>query len=374
MRLPDVLVIGGGVIGCAIARRLARDGVRTLLLERDEPGTHASWAAAGMLSPLVEAEEPGPFLSLLLESRRLFPEFARELLSETGTEVGYRDEGALYVGFTGADVLTLEERYRWQSAAGLPVQRLSGAEARELEPGLAGGVRGALRFPEDHQVDNRLLAGALRMAAVTAGAEIRAGVEVGEVLVEGARAVGVRTTMGERIDAAAVVIAAGSWAGALRGLPHAVPVSPVHGQLIALKTTPPLFRHVVHSPRVYLVPRADGRLIVGATVEQVGFRKAVTPAGILSLLGPALEAAPTLADAPLVESWSGLRPGTPDALPILGPDRDVAGLHYATGHYRNGILLAPITADIIAESIGGDQSRELTAFSLSRFSSLRPPS
>jgi glycine oxidase len=371
LSLPDVLVIGGGVIGCAIARLLARDGRRTLLLERDEPGAHASWAAAGMLAPLAEADEPGPFLSLLLQSRAMYPELARALREETGMEVGYRDEGSLYLALTPADEATLEARYRWQAEAGLPVERLGREEALALEPGIAPAVRGALRFPEDHQVDNRLLSRALARAATAAGAEIRAGVEVSEILVEGGRAVGVRTEDGERIDAGAVVVAAGSWAGAIGGLPRPLPVSPVHGQLLAVHTAPPLFRHVVHTPRVYLVPRADGRLIVGATVERVGFEKAVTPAGLMSLLVPALEAAPSLADAPLVESWSGLRPGTPDGLPILGPDPEVGGLHYAAGHYRNGILLAPVTADLISRSLQRCYPPELAPFSISRFGTNR---
>jgi glycine oxidase len=190
---------------------------------------------------------------------------------------------------------------------------------------------------------------------------------VRELVVEGGRVVGVRTATGERIEAGAVVVAAGSWAGALGGIPRELPVSPVHGQLLALKTIPPLFRHVIHSPGVYLVPRADGRLIVGATVERVGFEKAVTPAGLMSLLRPALEIAPALASMPVVELWSGLRPGTPDGLPIIGPDPEVTGLHYAVGHYRNGILLAPVTAELIAGSVRGSATRDLSPFSISRF-------
>jgi glycine oxidase len=363
---PDVVVVGGGVIGCAIARRLASDGVRTLLLERDRPGSHASWAAAGMLSPLAEADEPGPFLSLLLESRALYPDFCASLLEETGIDAGYRDEGTLLVAMRPEQEATLETRYRWQSERGLPVERMGPRELRDAEPALSPAVRSGLRFPEDHQVDNRLLGSALWAAALAAGADVRVGAAVDRVLVEGGRAVGVRTG-GERIDAGAVVVAAGSWAGSLAGLPRPLPVRPVRGQLLAVRTDAALFRQVIHAPDVYMVPRAGGRLIVGATMEEAGFETAVTAGGMLSLLAPALELCPALRDAPIVESWSGLRPGTPDGLPILGADPEVSGLHYATGHYRNGILLTPVTAEIVAASIRGDGSRDLGAFSLGRF-------
>ena len=367
MSLPDVLVVGGGVIGCAIARRLALRGARVTLLERDEPGAHASWAAAGMLSPLAEADEPGPFLDLLLDSRALFPALADELARETGIGIAYRTEGTLLVALTAADEATLDRRHGWQAAAALPVERLGAAEALRLEPALAAETRGALLFPGDHQVDNRLLARALAAAASAAGAELRVGTEVKRVIVEGGRAAGVATAGGGRLGAGAVVVAAGSWAGAIEGLPRPLPVFPVHGQLLALGAVPPPFRHVVHSPRVYLVPRAGGRVIAGATVERVGFEKAVTAGGMLSLLAPALEVVPALRDAPLVESWSGLRPGSPDGLPILGPDPEVPGLFHATGHYRNGILLAPVTADLLAEAVLGAPSPRLAPFSLARF-------
>jgi glycine oxidase len=364
---PDVLVVGGGVIGCAIARRLAAAGVRTLLLERDQPGSHASWAAAGMLSPLAEADEPGPFLSLLLESRTLYPGLSAALLAETGIDVGYRDEGTLLVALTAGQEATLDARYRWQSAAGLPVERMTAGELREAEPALSPEVRAGLRFAGDHQVDSRLLAKALWAAAEAAGAEVRLGSAVQGVIVERGAVAGVRTADGGRVDAGAVVIAAGSWAGTIEGLPRPLPVMPVRGQLLAVHTRPPLFRQVVHAPDVYLVPRGDGRLILGATMERAGFEEAVTAGGVLSLLAPALQVAPALRDAPLVEWWCGLRPATPDGLPILGPDPEVSGLHYATGHYRNGILLTPVTAEIVAAAILGVARRGAGPFAADRF-------
>ena len=362
-----MVVVGGGVIGCALARELAREGRSVLVLERDEPGTHASWAAAGMLSPLAEADRPGAFLDLLRDSGRLHPALASALLDETGIDVRYRDDGSLFVARTGETLARLEHRHAWQSRAGFAVERLAPSDAIRLEPSLSAEVRGALRFPEDHQVDNRLLSRALWRAAERAGARFALGTEVRGVMVEGGRATGVELAGGERVAAGAVVVAAGSWAGRLAGLPRPLPVAPVLGQLLALRTDPPAFRHVVHSERVYLVPRGDGRLIVGATVERVGFREGVTPRGMLSLLEPAIELAPGLAEATLVESWSGLRPGTPDDLPILGADPEVAGLHYATGHYRNGILLAPVTAELLAGELRGEPDPRLAPFSIGRF-------
>lgn len=368
MSATEVAVVGGGVIGCAIARELAQRGVRTVVLERDRPGAHASWAAAGMLSPQAEADEPGPMLDLLRRSRALYPELARALRRETGVDVGYRTEGTLLLALTDPDEEELEARHRWQAAAGLPVEQLSAAQVLALEPGLTPAVRRALRFPEDHQVENRLLSRALWAAAVAAGAEVRTGAQARRVLREGDRAVGVELADGTRVAAGAVVVAAGSWGAQLLGLPRPLPVEPVHGQLVALESLPTPFRHVIDSPRAYLVPRSDGRLILGATVERCGFRTAVTPRGVVSILGAALEMAPSLADLPLVDSWAGLRPGTPDGLPILGADPEVPNLLYATGHFRNGILLAPLTARVTSQLLLGEAAEvELEPFSITRF-------
>ncbi len=368
MSPPEIVVIGGGVIGCAVARELARRGQRVLVIERGEPGAEASWAAAGMLSPLAEAQSPGPMLSLLRESRDRFPALAAELGGETGIDVGYRDVGTLFLAFNEQDEAELEERWRWQRAAKLPLERLSASDILRLEPAVSAAVRWGVRYPEDHQVDNRQLSRALWAAAARAGADFRLGAEVVGLLWDGGRLTGVELAEGERVSAEVVVLAAGCWAGGVGGLPHSLPVFPVHGQLVALDTFPPLFAHVVDSPRCYLVPRADGRLILGATVEQVGFRKAVTPRGVMSILQNALEISPVLSEVPLVEIWAGLRPGTPDNLPILGEDPEVSNLFYATGHFRNGILLAPITAEALAAQVlGGNSTIDLRPFSLARF-------
>jgi glycine oxidase len=361
----DVVVVGAGLIGCSIARSLARGGMTTLVLDRDEPGSHASRAAAGMLTPLAEAPRADAFLHLLRESLRLFPALAAELHEETGVDVALRGEGTVFLALREQDCSELEERFRWQHAAGLPVQRLQASHARTLEPELSPRLRLALRFPDDHQVDNRLLAAAMPRAAAAAGAVLRRG-EVRGVWREGTRLRGVELAGGERVEARWVVIAAGCWSGRLDGLPRPLPVRPVHGQLLALDAGRDLVSHVVDTPRVYLVPRAGGRVIVGTTVEETGYRLAVTEAAVARLRAAAAEAVPALAGAPLAESWSGLRPGTPDDLPILGPDPEVEGLVYATGHYRNGILLAPITAQRVAGWVAGEPYRE-EGFGVVRF-------
>ncbi|HEX2094371.1 MAG TPA: FAD-dependent oxidoreductase, partial [Longimicrobiaceae bacterium] len=284
MSAPDVLMVGGGVIGCAVARHAALGGARVVLLERGRPGEEASWAAAGMLAPLVEADGPGPFLDLLLRGREVFPGFAAALREETGIDVGYSDAGTLSLALTDADEREMERRHAWQSEVGLPVERLTEEEARALEPALTPAVRCALRFPGDHQVENRELARALHQAALRAGVEVRGGAGVESVTICGGRAAGVRLESGEYVAAGGVVVAAGCWAGGLRGLPRPLPILPVHGQLAAMEVLPQRFRHCLDTPRCYLVPRAGGRLIAGATVERGVWRKAVTPAGVCGIL------------------------------------------------------------------------------------------
>lgn len=369
----DAVVVGGGVIGCAVARELRARDLSVVVLERDRPGVHASWAAAGMLSPLAEADGPGPFLRLLIAARERYPALARSLLAQTSIDIGYREDGTLLLALTDEDEALLEARWRWESEAGLPVERLDAAGARELEPTLSAEVRWALRFPDDHQVDNRKLAAALQQAAAGAGAELRRDARVKRIVVERGRAVGAELEDGEVVRGEAVVLAAGSWTGKIEGLPRPVPVGPVHGQLLALDTHGHGPRHVIDTPRVYLVPRADGRLIVGATVEDRGFSTLVTGGATRALRKAAAEAIPELADADVLEVWSGLRPGTPDGRPIVGADPDVTNLFYATGHYRNGILLAPITGEAIAASIAGDPApAELEEFGIERFADQSP--
>jgi glycine oxidase len=365
----DVVVVGGGAIGCAVARKAALAGLSVTVLERGEPGAEASSAAAGMLSPLAEASGPGPFLDLLLQAREIYPLYADALRAETGVDVGYGDAGTLFPSLRERDDDELERRWTWQSAVGLPIERMDGEDARRLEPRINPAVRLALRFRDDHHVDNRALSTALWAAAARAGARFRLGAEAVAVLRKGDRAVGVELAGGERVLASEVVVAGGCWAGRLGGLPRPLPVGPVRGQLMALEAVPPLFRHVVDSPRCYLVPRAEGRLVAGATVEPAaGFRKAVTPAGLRRLIDGAAEIAPALRDAPIAGIWSGLRPGTPDGLPVLGPDPEVSNLFYAAGHFRNGILLAPLTGELIgALLLGSAPLTDLSPYRPDRF-------
>jgi glycine oxidase len=368
MSSPDAVVVGGGVIGLAAARALAQRGASVTVIERGSPGAEASSAAAGMLSPLAEAAEPGPFLDLLLAARTGFPAVADALREETGIDLGYRSEGTLMLALSAADEAEIEERLAWQREAGHEVERLSAAQARTLEPALTTELRWALRFPGDHQVENRNLARALWASAARAGVNFRLGADAVRLRRTAARAEGIELAGGEVVPAGTVVLAGGSWAGRLESLPRPVPVLPVHGQLLALEAFPPPLRHVVDSPRCYLVPRADGRLIVGATVERRGFRKSVTPEGLLQLLHGALEMVPGLHRLPVVETWSGLRPGTPDDLPILGSEPDLLDLVYATGHFRNGILLAPLTGTLVAEVVEGrTPSVDLHPFRIDRF-------
>lgn len=339
-----------------------------LVLERGEPGGGASHAAAGMLAPQAEADAPGAFLDLLLASRRMYPALVAALAEETGIDVGYRGEGMLHLALTEADEKEHLARFRWQSEAGLPVELLDRAEALRREPSLSPTLRLALHLPQDRQVDNRRLGRALWLAAAAAGVEFRLGAEVRRLAVSGRGAEGVELADGERISAPRVVLAAGAWAASLAGLPGPLPVFPVHGQLLAVETAPPLLRHSVASARGYLVPRAEGRVIAGATMERTGFRCAVTPAGVVQLLSAALEMVPDLAQRRIAEFWSGLRPGTPDGRPVLGADPDLPGLVYATGHFRNGILLTPVTARLVADVVlGREPEVDLAPFGVARF-------
>jgi glycine oxidase len=362
----EVVVVGGGVIGCAVARSLAREGARVTVVDRGQPCGQASWAAAGMLAPQGEADRANPFLDLLLRSRDLFPALVEELRAETGIDVGYRTEGTIHVAACESEEARLKARFAWQRAAGLPVEALDVEDALRLEPALDPRIRCALFFPRDHQVDNRLLCRALEISAESAGVRFLTDSPARSLLLDGIA--GVVLESGERLESDVVVLAAGAWSGTIGGLPRPIPVTPVHGQMIGLRLSPPLLRHVVGSGEGYLVPRADGRLIVGTTVERTGFRLAVTAGSVHRMLATALRTVPGLADQVIESEWSGLRPGTPDNLPILGFDPSAPRLIHATGHYRNGILLAPVTAEIVAALVAGrEPGIDFAPFSADRF-------
>jgi len=354
-----VVIVGGGIVGCLAARALAAAGARVHLLERaEELGRESSWAAAGMLSPQMEAAEEilggRAMLELCLAGRACYPAFVLALEEEAGASVHYRAEGTLVVAADDGEASALPERAEGQRAMGLRAEWLDGAAARALEPAVAPDARGALHLPDDHQVDNvALVAAAAAALAKNPRVVVRTGTAVERVVVEGGRAVGV-VAGGERIPAAAVVLAAGAWTGALAGVPARVPVRPVKGQMVALRPGAPLFRRTVGGRGVYCVPRDDGRVLVGATVEDAGYDKSVDPAAVAELVACAAGVVPALARAPVESSWAGLRPGTADDLPVMGPDPEVAGLVWATGHYRNGILLAPLTAECVTALVRGE--------------------
>jgi len=367
---PDVVVVGGGLIGCLAARAAARDGWVVVLAERAAAlGSESTSAAAGMLSPQMEAAEEilvaggagaGPrrdaMLELCLAGRDRYPAFVRELEAETGRSTHYRGDGTLVVAQDEEEAGRLAARAAEQRARGLRAEWLERADARALEPGIAPRAVGALHLPDDHQIDNVALLAAVEASVRSLpGIEVRIRTSVLGLAVENGRTVGVRTAEGT-LPAGAVVLAAGAWSSAVAGLPARVEIRPVKGQMAALRSAVTPFRRVVGGRSVYCVPRDDGRIIVGATVEEAGFDKRVDPRAIQRLLAAAVEIVPALAAAPLHASWAGLRPGTADDLPVLGPDPEVGGLLWATGHYRNGILLAPVTAHAIAALLRGEPS------------------
>ncbi len=372
---PRVVVIGAGVIGLGIAWRLAARAAVTVF-DRGKAGAGASHAAAGMLAACAEAE-PGEetLVALGRESQRRWPAFAEELERTTGVDVELRTEGTLVVALTADDQATIAHHLEFQRQLALPLEWLSAAATRAREPRLAGKIAGALFSPEDHQVDNRKLAHALRIAAEQAGVDIREHQPVKEFVVQGGQARGVVLDDGTSVPADIVVLAAGAWSRGIGGLPpdRRPPVRPIKGQMLALRMDPaaPLLSHVLWAPGVYLVPRRDGRLIVGATVEEKGFDDTITAGGLLTLLEAAWRAIPAVEELPVDEIWVGHRPGSRDDAPILGPG-PLAGLFYATGHHRNGILLAPVTADAMARLILDDVVEPaIKPFGLERFQPAR---
>ena len=369
----DVVIVGGGVIGLTIARALRRRGVRdVVLLERGQLGAEASWAAGGILGPQIEGDRADDFFQLACASRDLYPAFANALNEESGTDVELDATGTLYLAFTEEEESKIRHRYDWQTKAGLAVELLSAAEARALEPCITAKVRGALLFPNDVQVENRKLVEALRIANEKLGGGVVTDCEVRAVRVEQGKVCAVETPLG-RISAPIVVLAAGAWTSLINSPDASLPaieMEPVRGQMLCFAARPPIARHVLYSSRGYLVPRRDGRVLAGSTAERVGFERSVTGEGMNAIKTMALEIAPTVAGLPLVGSWAGFRPRAADGLPVLGQWDGVEGLFYATGHYRNGILLAPITAELMARAIvDGATPPLIKAFSPERFRS-----
>ena len=361
----EVLVVGAGVVGCSVAWRLQQAGVQCTVLERSIPGAEASSAAGGILAPQAEADGPGPFLDLCLASRALYPAFVRELREVSDVDVAFRPCGVLAVRFDDAEADEARQRINWQRVRGLQATWLEPAAARALEPELSAEIRGAAHFPGDAVVDNRLLVSALTIAAARAGARFLT-TQVHGLIERGGRVVGVATDQGE-LAGDAVVVAAGAWTALVPGaLASPGAVRPARGQMVMVRTRVPICRHVVFGAHGYAVPRTDGRVLLGSTMEFAGFEKQVTAGGLAAVLGVGLRLFPGLAGAPVVETWAGFRPHTPDALPVLGP-APLPGLFLASGHFRNGILLTPITANVLTDTIlGRTPAVDLTPFRVDR--------
>jgi glycine oxidase len=368
MNKADVIIVGGGVIGCSIAYRLASENVSVIIIERGQPGEEASSAAAGMIAVQAEtAHEPrGPFFDLCLASRALYPSFVAEVEAAAGMSVEYRTDGAIFVAFDFAESEILSAVYEKQKAVGLTVEDLTSSDVRQLEPALADTVQTALYFRDDHHVDNRRLMKALVIAAERKGVRFVCGSQVIGLIREGTRIIGVKTSQ-ETFLCNTVINCAGAWASTID--PTAVfslLVKPIRGQIVLLESQPPLVRHVLHSADCYLVPRSDGRLLLGSTMENVGYDKRVTAEAVAQLIQSAQKISPAVSRCTFREAWAGLRPDTVDHSPILGQAED--GLVIAAGHFRNGIMLAPITAKLISELVvSGQPSIDLAPFSPGRF-------
>ncbi len=368
------LIVGAGVVGLGIGWKLAQRGEPVTVLERGAAGREASWAAAGMLAPATEVHyQEDTNLGLGLESMRLYPDFVAELEALTGESVDYRTEGALAVAMTADEAADLKALFEYQLALGLPVRWMSADAARELEPSLTPQVTAAVLCGMDHQIDNRRLVQALKTAFLKSGGSLREHCEVTHVDCSGGGFRSVRTPDAE-LRARRVVIAAGSWSGMLPGLPEEIrpPVRPVKGQILSLRMPNQDFlRHMVRAPHSYLAPKNDGRLIVGATVEEMGFDRSLTAGGLYSLLRGAWETLPVVYELPIQEMWAGFRPGSRDNAPMMG-ESSVAGVFMATGHHRNGILFTPATATYMSQLLlEGTVADAIKPFSPQRFSASR---
>lgn len=376
----DAIIIGGGIIGSSIAFDLAQHELSVILLDRQKPGLEASWAAAGMLSPAPDAPDAAPLVPFAKESHRLYLQFVSALENALGQSIEFHQCGALEVYFGTRCKAERDARLAELRRHGITAEPKSQSEAIRAQPLLNPAAQDAVWIPDEACVDPRALTQATLRAANKSGAEIREGSEVISILTEHNRCEGVvaadskvmnagRIEMraGDKIYSKKIVVAAGSFTGNIGWMERYAPTHPVRGQMVAMKCTASALRCILRSEHGYVVPRRDGRVVAGSTLENVGFEKQVTPGGIGKILRAAVELVPALENAAITETWSGLRPGTPDHLPIIGPT-DIEGLFIATGHYRNGILLAPATAKCISEWVReGKSSIDVEKFSPMRF-------
>ena len=370
MKLYDAVVAGGGVIGASIAFELAAAGLRVSVFDAQTPGREASWASAGMISPAPESSEMATLLPLSLASVRLYPEFIQRVEELSGATVGYRRDGALDVLPSGTGQAEIDEIMALHRGVGLRAEALSGSEAREIEPALTGELGAAIHRPDEASLDNRLFTEATLEAARRKGAEFFANNGAKALWKEGNTCKGLQLRNG-RVEAKWTVIAAGCFSAGIEGVAAYAPVTPAKGQMMALRCDAVNLKKDLWRGHMYLVPRNDGRIIAGSTVEYEGFDRNVTVAGMKQILTGAISLVPALESARIEETWAGLRPDSPDHLPILGPT-DVDGLLIATGHFRSGILLTPITARLICEWVTTQKvSEDWSSFSPLRFQQAR---
>jgi glycine oxidase len=361
----EILIIGGGVIGLSIAFKLRLAGTRRItIIERGTLGSEASWAAGGMLGVQAETDSPGNFLDLCRASLEFYPEFIETLTAETDIDAELDRTGTLKLAFTETETANLRKRAEWQRDAGFAVEQLSATEIRRAEPFVSPNVASGLFFPDDWQIDNRKLLAALRRFAETNGIDIVENTEARTIIVENGCAIGVET-LKSQIKADHVVLATGAWTSLIKlgDAPMPLNVKPIRGQMLEFHTAKRLFQHVLIGPDGYLVPRSDGRILAGSTTEDAGFDNANTPDGEAAILNMAVGLSPSIAGLNVSNKWAGLRPMASDGMPVIGNLPGLEEMTVATAHYRNGILLAPITADIVANSIlGKSASRWMTIF------------
>jgi glycine oxidase len=361
----DVVIAGAGLIGGSIALELALAGMKVGLYDSREPGREASWASAGMISPAPESPAMIPFMPMSLGSVALYPELIRRVQDLTGKNVGYRKDGALDAILTGDVQEELSTIIALQHGVGLRAEALSAEQARELEPALTEEIEAAIFRPDEALLDNRIFTDAVLEAARIKGAQIFAGNGAVAIWKEGGRSKGLILEQG-RAEAKWTIVAAGCFSARIEGVATYAPVFPAKGQMVALRCESVSLRHVLWVDHTYLVPRNDGRIIAGSTIERTGFDRDVTAGGIQKILSGAMLLVPALEKARIDETWAGLRPDSPDHLPIIGPT-DVDGLLMATGHFRSGILLAPITARLIGEWV----TKQKVSLDWERFSPMR---
>ena len=354
-----VLVVGGGVMGCASALELAARGAKVVVLERSVPGAEASSAAAGVLGAQIEAKPGSAMIDVFARARAAYADWARELRARTGIDIGHRVSGLLSVAMGEDEQRELARAVDWQRAQGLRAELLTDGEARRVEPELGPGIRAAAYYPDEAQVDPPALLRALVASVAKAGVEVRSGATVQKLLIESGRCRGVSLD-GEPLGADATVLAAGSWSSLVPGVPESVPrVRPIRGQIVQLDERPPrVSAMVVTASGAYLVPRGDGRVICGSTMEPVGFQRGVTAAGIHAILDGVLRAVPSLAAAEVTATWSSFRPYAGEGTTWLVGASPVPGLFLATGHHRNGILLAKATAERVADAVLADHAAD----------------